>query len=115
LSLLQTTNYGITNLVNNGPNTLIITGKFPIYNLRKLASLTNLIDYCRPLFPPLGKGSILPAQGDTVMHSNFVRDGYGIQGSGVKVGIMSDGFNTQLGNPAQTILVNGILPGLSGS
>jgi hypothetical protein len=76
LTLLQTPAYGLTNLVNNGPNTLIITGAYPIINLRKLDSLPTLIDYCRPLFPPLGNGSILPIQGDTVMRTNFVRQGY---------------------------------------
>ncbi len=47
--------YGMINLINNGPNTLIISGAFPIANLRKLDGLTNLINYCRPIFPPLGE------------------------------------------------------------
>lgn len=55
LALLQTSGYGITDLIDNGPNTLIISGKFPVVNLRKLDSLPNLIDYARPLFPPSGK------------------------------------------------------------
>src|SRR6185312_15191426 len=36
LSLLQTPAYGMTDLINNGPNTLIISGKYPIKNLLKL-------------------------------------------------------------------------------
>ncbi|HEY2349756.1 MAG TPA: S8 family serine peptidase, partial [Puia sp.] len=111
LALLQTSPYGLTNLVNNGPNTLIITGTYPIVNLKKLDSLPNLIDYCRPMFPPLGNSSILPIQGDTVMRTNFVRQGYNIAGNGIKVGVLSDSYNTLTGTSAQADIVNGILPG----
>ncbi len=110
LSLLQTPAYGITGLVNNGQNSLIISGTYPIANLSKLDSLPSLIDYCRPLFPPL-KNNILPPQGDTVMHTNFVRNGYNVQGNGIKVGVMSDSYNSISGNPAQGNILNGILPG----
>ncbi len=108
---MQTTAYGITGLINNGPNSLIITGTYPIANLKKLDSLPLLIDYCRPLFPPLGKSDILPIQGDTVMHSNFVKQGYDLSGDGVKVGVISDSYNTLSGNPAAADMQNGILPG----
>ncbi len=111
LALLQTPDYGISNLVDNGPNSLIITGNYPIANLKKLDSLPNLIDYCRPLFPPLGNGSILPIQGDTVMHTSFVRQGYNIAGRGVKVGVISDSYNKLTGTAAQADISNGILPG----
>jgi hypothetical protein len=111
LSLLQTPAYGISGLINNGPNSLIITGTYPIANLKKLDSLPLLIDYCRPLFPPLGKVNILPIQGDTVMHSNFVKQGYDLSGNGVKVGVISDSYNTLSGNPASADMSNGILPG----
>ena len=112
LNLLQTPAYGITNLINNGPNSLIITGTYPIANLKKLDSLPTLIDYCRPLFPPLknGIGNPLPIQGDTVMRTNFVRDGYNIAGRGVKVGVISDSYNTPA---AAADVSNGILPGAS--
>ena len=53
LSLLKTPEYGLTNIIDNGPNSLIITGQFPIANLEKLNLLTDMINYCRPLFPPL--------------------------------------------------------------
>ena len=95
LNLLQTPAYGISNLVDNGPNTLIITGTYPIINLKKLDSLPKLIDYCRPLFPPLGNAprNPLPIQGDTAMRTNFVRQGYDIGGRGIKIGVISDSYN----------------------
>jgi hypothetical protein len=77
LSLLQTPAYGMTNLINNGPNTLIISGEYPISNLLKLNSLTTLIDYCRPLFPSIGNAGAVTSQGDTSIQSYLVRGGYG--------------------------------------
>ena len=35
----------------------------------------------------------LTIQGDTVMHTNFVRQGYDIGGRGIKVGVISDSYN----------------------
>src|SRR5690606_10733750 len=53
LNLLQTPPYGLTNIIDNGPASLTITGLFPIQNLSKLDSLPTLINYVRPLFPPV--------------------------------------------------------------
>src|SRR6185312_10536524 len=112
LSLLQTAPYGMTNLINNGPNTLIISGKYPIKNLLKLDSLPSLIDYCRPIFPSIGNVGIVTSQGDTAIQSYLVRGGYGLTGQGVKVGVISNSYNTIPGNPAQTDVLNGDLPGI---
>ncbi|HXS56986.1 MAG TPA: S8 family serine peptidase, partial [Hanamia sp.] len=112
VSLLQTAPYGMTDLINNGPNSLIITGKYPIKNLLKLDSLPNLIDYCRPLFPSIGNAGIVTSQGDTAMRSNFVRQGYDVSGEGIKIGVLSNSYNTIPGNPAQTDVINGDLPGI---
>ncbi|HET7118358.1 MAG TPA: hypothetical protein VFI29_17815, partial [Hanamia sp.] len=110
LSLLQTAPYGMTDLINNGPNTLIISGKYPINNLLKLDSLGDLIDYCRPIFPSIGNVGIVTSQGDTVIQSYLVRGGYGLTGEGIKVGVISNSYNTLGG--AQTDVLNGDLPGI---
>src|SRR6185436_4187167 len=34
-----------------------------------------------------------------------------VSGDGVKIGVMSDSYNTKFGNPAQTDIINGDLPG----
>jgi hypothetical protein len=109
LSLLQTPAYGMTNLIDNGPNTLIISGEYPIKNLLKLDSLGDLIDYCRPLFPSIGNAGIVKSQGDTSVQSYFVREGYDLTGEGVKVGVISNSYNTLGG--ASTDVANGDLPG----
>ena len=101
----------MTDLINNGPNTLIISGKYPIKNLLKLNSLGDLIDYCRPLFPSIGNAGIVTSQGDSAVQGYMVRQGYGLSGEGVKVGVISNSYNTIPGNPAQTDVANGDLPG----
>ncbi len=110
LNLLPTANYGMSDFVTNGNNTLIITGKYPIVNLQKLNLLPNLIDYCRPVYPAKSNSGIAYDKGDSSMYSDFVRGGYNISGKGVKVGVMSDSYNTKFGNPAALDVLNGDLP-----
>ena len=111
LNLLQTPAYGLTNIIDNGPASLLITGLFPIQNLQKLDSIPHLINYVRPLFPPVVNSGIALSQGDAVMRAPFVRLGYDVYGEGTKVGVISNSFNTQPGNPAQTDISNEDLPG----
>lgn len=113
LNLLQTAPYGLTDVVDNGPASLIITGQFPIPNLGKLDSLPTLINYVRPLFNPLSNSGIALSQGDAAMNAPFARMGYTIAGEGSKVGVISNSFNTLPGNPAQTDVINEDLPGVS--
>ena len=111
LSLLQTPEYGLTDLIDNGPNSLIISGRFPIANLEKLNSLDSLINYCRPLYPPISNSGVTNTNGDKAIHSDFVRNGYDVSGKGVKVAVISDSYNSIPGDPAQADVLNGDLPG----
>lgn len=111
LSLLQTPAYGMTRLINNGSATLIISGLFPIQNLRKLDSLPGLINYVRPLFPPLVNGGIAQSQGDAAVRADFAREAFSTYGENVRIGVLSDSYNTKPGNPAQIDISNGDLPG----
>ena len=112
-SLLQTSGYGLTDTIYNGPNSLIITGKILIANLKKLDTIpaSPLIDYCRPLFPAISNIGVTTTNGDVAIHSDFVRNGYNVSGEGVKVGVISDSYNTIPGGPAATDVSNGDLPG----
>ncbi|AFD07434.1 MBG domain-containing protein [Solitalea canadensis] len=114
-SLLQTNEYGLTNLIDNGESQFIVSGRIPIDNLTKLNQLPQLINYCRPLFPPVGSAGITTSQGDIVMRTNYLRNGYELDGDSIKVGVLSDSYNTRPGNPAQTDVANGDLPGLNNS
>ncbi len=116
-SLLQTPNYGMTDFIDNGPNTLIISGKYKIANLLKLDSLPLLIDYVRPLFPPVSKTALVDSgatytRGDISIEGDLARGGFDVNGKGYKVGVISNSYNTILGNPALTNVQNGDLPGI---
>lgn len=115
LALLQSPGYGMTHLIDNGPGSLIISGLFPIYNLPKLDSLPLLINYVRPLFPPLVNAGIALSQGDEAVRGDFARNGFKVYGENVKVGVLSDSYNSLSGNPAQADVLNEDLPGAGNS
>ncbi|MDQ2862373.1 MAG: hypothetical protein M3R50_01770, partial [Bacteroidota bacterium] len=109
LSFLQSN--GLTNIINNGAGTVIISGKFPIANLLLLNAHSELFDYVRPLYYPINNSGVVTTSGDTVMSSNIVRKGYNLDGTGVKVGVISDSYNTIPGSYAGIDVRNGDLPG----
>ena len=104
LAALQT--LGLKDGVRFGP---MISGDFPISQIPLLESLP-LIRTLRPVLNPI-KGparplsrslgaavSATPAgevgdQGDLAMGTNLVREQYGVDGSGIQVGVMSDSYN----------------------
>lgn len=100
---------GMTDTVYNGPHTFVITGLFPINKLTQLNTNTR-ISYVRPLYPALSNAGQVTTQGDSTMRSNIVRDRYGLDGSGVKIGVISDSYNSKL--VAQNDVDQGDLPGI---
>ncbi|MEO6490539.1 MAG: MBG domain-containing protein [Ferruginibacter sp.] len=110
-TLLLTTVYGLRDTISNGSGSLIITGKYPIANLRRLDSLPTLINHCRPVYPALSNSGVAQTKGDSAMRTNYVRNGFKVQGTGIKVGVLSDSYNTQPGDPAANDVTNGDLPG----
>ncbi|MEP7264452.1 MAG: LamG-like jellyroll fold domain-containing protein, partial [Bacteroidota bacterium] len=119
LALLQTPPYGMTDFITNGIDTFIITGKYPIANLLKLDSLGSLINYVRPYYPPVAATSavisintgLAYSKGDQSMKADSARLVFGVTGAGIKVGVISDSYNTVLGNYAPIDVINGDLPG----
>ncbi|NNM15797.1 MAG: hypothetical protein HKO56_03985, partial [Bacteroidia bacterium] len=110
----QTTGYGLTDTIPNGLNPLIITGKYPIANLPSLEvpPASNMINYVRPVYPALTSAGVTTTQGDVAQKSDFARNGFNVDGTGVKVCVLSDSYNKVLGNPAQADILNGDLPGV---
>jgi len=100
---------GMTNLIDNGPHEFVITGSYPISKLTGLNNMDDVIEYVRPLFPPLTNRGGTTTQGDKTMRSDFVRQGWGLQGTGVKVGVISDSYNKK-GDAPQNVN-EGDLPG----
>ena len=114
LSILQI-KYGMTNFVDNGPNSLTITGLIPINQLCILNDDTNIKNYiisCRPVYTPIKSTGLANTGGDTSVGGYIVRNAFHLTGDGIKVGVISDGYNTIPGNPAGTDILNGDLPGV---
>jgi hypothetical protein len=114
LALLQTSDYGMTDIIDNGENTLKITGFYPIANLPLLNELPEMIDQVYNFLSPTTNSTlqgVTVSRGDVAMRSDSARMVFGVDGEGVKVGVISNSYNTIPGNPAATNVANGDLPG----
>jgi hypothetical protein len=112
LALLTSPAYGMT-AETGDPDQNMITGIYPIINLLELNELPTLINFARPVYAALGNAGMVTSQGDTSLRSYLAREGFGLNGQGIKIGVLSDSYNTQLGNPAGDDIVRGDLPGLT--
>ncbi|HOZ90076.1 MAG TPA: hypothetical protein PKX59_04070, partial [Bacteroidia bacterium] len=110
VSALLSSPYGMTDTINNG-NSRIVTGKYPIKNLAKLDSLpiSSMINYCRPLYAPSVLSIGDRSKGDSAMRADIARNGFNLSGNGIKVGLISDSYNTL--KKANFDITNGELPG----
>ena len=107
--------YGLTELLQDGynPNPQVIAVFFPIDNLPDFNNepWTNLLQYVRPAYRPITNIGMVTSQGDFAQRSDILRLGYGLNGEGIKVGVMSDSYNSLGRNEALVDIVNGDLPG----
>jgi hypothetical protein len=100
-------------LVTDEPSLNRATGWLEIGDLLLLNEMFPL-NYARPVYPGIGNFEVPPtglvnSQGDRAMRSDFVRLGYDISGAGVKIGVLSNSYNT-LGKALEDV-GNGDLPG----
>lgn len=100
-------NYGLREEI--GDNVSIITGEFPIGELQYLNDLVSL-SWARPVYPATTNVGLSTSQGDTSMISHIARDIFSvhtgdtrrfINGEGIKVGVMSNSFDTKTDPPNQ--------------
>jgi len=110
-SMLLSTTYGMTDTVPNGESQLIITGLFPIANLGMFdqSPMVSLINFVRPAFPPVTSSGLIQTQGDRSINTDLARNGFNIAGNGIKIGVLSDSYNTL--NRATQDMDNKDLPG----
>lgn len=111
LALLVTAEYGLSEEAGDEVNG-VISGLFPIMNLLLLNELPDLLISASPVYSALTNAGIVTSQGDIAMRSDFARDGFQVNGQGVKVGVLSDSYNTILGDPAADDVLKGDLPGV---
>jgi len=92
-----------------------VTGWVEIGDLLLLNDV-DALHYARPVYPGVSNYTV-PAtgatnsQGDFSMHSDFARLGYDINGSGFKIGVLSNSYDTR--GEAHIDIANGDLPGAS--
>ncbi len=112
VALLTTPAYAMVQELDDPANNLI-NGTIPILNLLSLNLLPDLLVSARPIYAPLSNAGLITSQGDTSLRSFRARDVFGVNGDGVKVGVLSDSYNTILGDPAGDDVERGDLPGVS--
>ena len=112
LTLLQTPAYGLQ-VEATHPDELLITGYYPIPSLLLLNGLPSLINYALPDYPGETSGGLVTSQGDTALLAYVARNGFRVDGTGIKIGVLSDSYNTQMGNPAGDDILRGDLPGVA--
>ncbi len=111
LALLVDPPYELQDFVGN-PSNRTINGQVPILNLLALNDLTDVLISVRPVYPALSNAGLIVSQGDTSLRSYIARDVFAVNGSGIKVGVLSDSYNTIIGDPASDDVIKRDLPGV---
>lgn len=112
LTLLATPAYGLVQELNDPTNNLV-EGTFPILNLLSLNQLPTLLVSARPIYAAITNVGLITSQGDTALRSFRARGVFNVDGTGVKVGVLSDSYNTILGGPAADDVLRKDLPGVT--
>ena len=84
-----------------------ISGYIPLQSVKKLSSL-NSLSYIRTSLRTTNAG-LVNNQTDVALKTDIARSTYGVDGSGIKIGVLSDSYNT-LGE-AEVAIASGDLPG----
>ncbi len=90
----------------------MVSGRLPIAAIDDAAALTGL-RFARPARVLTGVGTDT-TQGDSAMRADEARMLYNVDGSGIKIGVMSDSFDDYDGSPETTAsddITSGDLPG----
>ena len=119
MSLGMTNENGVVGTIDNGPHTRVQSGFLPINKINDVKNappnIQPLIKYFRPLYPPVfNQQGVTTTQGDTTIKADLVRERFGpggalIDGTGVKIGVISDSYNANA-VAAQTDITKGDLP-----
>ncbi len=110
--------YNITDTIDNGTGNRIMTTFIDIPDLMALNNLNittgiTLINHVRPVFRPIPTAGTVYSLGDVAQKSNIARNGFSVAGEGVKIGVISNSYNTVDGGiRAPLDVVNGDLPGV---
>jgi hypothetical protein len=79
------------------PEFATATGRIEIQRLDDLAAVAE-VGSIRPLYAPRRRSGIVTSQGDASIRAALARTTFGVNGTGVKVGVISDSFRQLLGS-----------------
>ena len=95
---------GLKDAVSHGR---VVSGRLPMSAIPALSSLPTL-RFARPALATTRAG-LVTSQGDPAMRANVARAAFGVTGTGVTVGVMSDSFNC-LGGAATDVMSGDLSP-----
>ncbi|MEO0330671.1 MAG: S8 family serine peptidase, partial [Bacteroidota bacterium] len=88
----------------------IVSGKVSAANIKDLESIAGL-QFARPAYRPQTKVGAVTSRGDIVMKTDEARNDFGVDGSGQKIGILSDSYNA-LGGAVDGVISGDLPPGV---
>lgn len=95
----------VSRIVNQDMDYGLVTAWVDINSLIELASVDE-VKSIREVIPPVTRSGAVTSQGDYVHYTDLVRSEMGADGSGIKVGIVSDGVDS-----LSSAVASGDLPG----
>ena len=81
--------------INSLNDELLITVFFPISALELLNQQTDLINFARPVSTAFTNTGLIDSPGDLAQGSFCGRDGWDLDGEGIKIGVISNSFATR--------------------
>ncbi|MBT8235348.1 MAG: hypothetical protein KJO04_04075, partial [Bacteroidia bacterium] len=85
----------ISDVYNMDDDERVITVFFPIDQLLVLNTRFDIIRQVFEVSPPIPNTGLIDSQGDAAQNSNIARLGWNLTGAGVKIGVISDSYDTQ--------------------
>ncbi|MDJ1492291.1 T9SS type A sorting domain-containing protein [Cytophagaceae bacterium DM2B3-1] len=86
----------------------VISGLLPISAISEMQQISS-VKFVMPAYKPWKNVGLATSQADSAMRSTIAKKNYGVDGLGVKIGVLSDSYNN-LNGAAQGVLT-GDLPG----
>lgn len=89
----------------------LVSGLLPINALSQMASLDSL-KFAKPAYKPLTNIGLTTSQADFAVQANVARSKFGVDGTGITVGVLSDSFDN-LGGAAEDIASGDLPPAIN--
>ena len=86
----------------------VVSGWLPMAAIEQMAQLSSL-NHARPSYAPITNVGSVTSQGDVSLNADDARSDFGVDGSGITIGVLSDSYNNLGGESAG--VASGDIPG----